>query len=613
MAQGADIRVMTARLVRTLGALLLVGLLLVGQAPAYARGASPAPRVVIVVGPVGAMTDSYRRWAREGAAEARRWTSDVVEVYSPDATWPRVRAALQGASVVIYLGHGNGFPSPYGTKLRPAVQDGFGLNPVAGRGDFTHQYFGEGVVAQQVRLAPGAVVLLFHLCYASGLAEPGVPEGVEATARQRVDNYAAGFLAAGASAVVADAYASPVPYLRVLLGEGKSARTAWDRSPTANDNVRSFASDRTKGAVALMDPERASSGFERSLVLAAGSAGIVPAGPVPGASTPPGGWELVLPPQPSVAPDAFDLGAVPGTPSLAGMPLAASTVDLHLPVTVPPGVTLGSAYRLGTRWVPLDEAGVTADPVPGTDPAASPAPGETGEPALVARESGASLVDVVPATIAGGAVHGAVALPPATGRYRLEVTLHDAAGVALPYAVQASIPGVVVHVGGPGAAWLDAPPSLAVNASTHTSVQVVVTNGEASAWGGCAPEPRTLGPDVGAVCPTVRLVGRWVALEGTGTAAPMSLDLDVPAATARMTWLSGRVPAEPGTYLLVASLERSSGGRAPEVLGRPTTVTVLVTATPLVPAPTGDLVPTPTGDLVPTPTSIPLVPTPAGD
>ena len=83
------------------------------------RGATPDPRVVLVVGPVGSLTETYRRWAREGAAEARRWTNDVVEIYSPDATWPRVRAALQGASVVVYLGHGNGFPSPYGTKLRP--------------------------------------------------------------------------------------------------------------------------------------------------------------------------------------------------------------------------------------------------------------------------------------------------------------------------------------------------------------------------------------------------------------------------------------------------------------------------------------------------------------
>ena len=160
------------------------------------------------------------------------------------------------------------------------MQDGFGLNPVAGRGDATHQYFGESVIAEQVRLAPGAVVLLFHLCYASGLAEPGVPEGAEATARQRVDNFAAGFLAAGAAAVAADAYASPVPYLRTLLGQRKSARTAWDRAPTANGNVRAFASERTRGAIALMDPEKPTSGFTAIAGPRRGQRrGIVPAGP----------------------------------------------------------------------------------------------------------------------------------------------------------------------------------------------------------------------------------------------------------------------------------------------------------------------------------------------
>jgi hypothetical protein len=576
---------MTAGRVRTIVGLLLVGLLLVGPAPAGASAATPAPRVVLVVGPVGDLTESYRRWAREGAAEARRWTKDVVEIYSPDATWPRVRAALQGASVVVYLGHGNGFPSPYGTRLRPSVQNGFGLNPVGGRGDATHQYFGESLIAKQVRLAPGAVVMLFHLCYASGLAEPGVPEGAEAGARQRVDNFAAGFMAAGASAVVADAYASPAPYLRTLLGQKKSARTAWEHSATANGHVRAFSSERTPGAIALMDPERPASGFARSLVLAAGAAaGIVPAGPVPGTTPPPGGWEIVVPPQPSIAPDAFDLGAQPGMPALAGMPLAGSTVRLRLPVEAPAGVALASSYRLGTRWIPLDEASALAGPA-GGDPAASPDPAAVVDPALVARESAATLVDVVPATVAGGEVAGSITLPGRTGRYRLEVTIHDPDGVALPYAVQASIPGVVVHVGGPGAAWLDAPPAVSVTAGTLASIQVEVTNGEPEAWGSCEPRHRGYGPDELGDCPTVRLVGRWVAIDGAGTAAPMTQELSIPAATAQAAWMTGPVPFDPGTYLLVASLERSSGGGSPHVLGRPTTVTVLVLASPLVPTP----------------------------
>jgi tripartite-type tricarboxylate transporter receptor subunit TctC len=51
------------------------------------------------------------------------------------------------------------------------------LNPEAGGGDSTHQYFGEGIVGTQVQLAKNAVVLLNHLCYASGNSEPGLPEG----------------------------------------------------------------------------------------------------------------------------------------------------------------------------------------------------------------------------------------------------------------------------------------------------------------------------------------------------------------------------------------------------------------------------------------------------
>ena len=101
----------------------------------------------------------------------------MTEVYSPNATWPAVKAALQDASLVVYMGHGNGWPSPYRDTLYPPTQDGFGLNPSAGSGDDAHQYYGEGRIASSVHLAKDAVVLLHHLCYASGLSEPGLPEG----------------------------------------------------------------------------------------------------------------------------------------------------------------------------------------------------------------------------------------------------------------------------------------------------------------------------------------------------------------------------------------------------------------------------------------------------
>ncbi len=68
------------------------------------------------------------------------------------------------------------------------------------------------------------------------------------------------------------------------------------------------------------------------------------------------------------------------------------------------------------------------------------------------------------------------------------------------------------------------------------------------------------------------------------------------------------MPAVPGTYLLVATIERTVGGDAASVLGRPVAITVDVAAAPLVPTP---LVPTPDREpLLPTVDPVPLVPTP---
>ena len=181
---------------RRLLGIAIVGLMGMGllAAPAPAAAATRAPRVVVIVGPVEGLTDDYRSIGAAAAKEAARWTTDVVSVVSPNATWPAVKRALQGASIVLYLGHGNGFPSPYRSTLFRPTEDGLGLNPVAGEGDDSHQYFGESFIASQIHLAPHAIVLMSHLCYASGNSEPGLPDPTVAVAQQRVDNFAAGWL-----------------------------------------------------------------------------------------------------------------------------------------------------------------------------------------------------------------------------------------------------------------------------------------------------------------------------------------------------------------------------------------------------------------------------------
>ena len=112
------------------------------------------PKVVFVVGPVGAATDGYRAQARVAASIARHYTPDVTELYSPNATWPAVKAALKGASLVVYMGHGNGWPSRYRDDLFPATQNGLGLNPTPGGSDSTHQYFGEALVGSSSSSSP---------------------------------------------------------------------------------------------------------------------------------------------------------------------------------------------------------------------------------------------------------------------------------------------------------------------------------------------------------------------------------------------------------------------------------------------------------------------------
>jgi len=271
-----------------------------GGSVAEAAALSSA-KVVIVVGATHGATATYRTRADAAYAEAIKHSSNVIRVYSPNATWGNVRAALQGASVVIYMGHGNGFPSPYRTTPWPLSQNGFGLNSAAGQGDYNTQYYGEQYIASEIRLAPNAVVLLHHLCYAAGNSEPGHGEPTVTVARQRADNYAAGFLAAGAGAVIADGYMGPTHYLNALFTTDQTINELWRAAPNANGNTFSFASVRTPGQTVQMDPETPTSGFLRAVT---GQLGLR-ASQVTGATPPP-------PPPPD--PASF---TVPGNASVA--------------------------------------------------------------------------------------------------------------------------------------------------------------------------------------------------------------------------------------------------------------------------------------------------------
>ena len=489
-------------------------------AAAPATGQAAAPRVVIIVGPSGASTDRYRAQAREAAVVARRFTSDVTELYSPNATWPAVKHALQGASVVIYMGHGNGWPSPYRDALYPPTQNGFGLNPSADGNDYQHQYFGEGPVAAQVHLAKDAVVLLHHLCYASGNSEPGVAEGSLDTAKLRVDNFAAGFIKAGASAVLADAYASPSGYLAAILGGGRSLDTIWRRSPNANGNAFAFDSARSRGYVAQMDPEQATSGFTRSIVLRAGltpsdvRAGAEGSGPGSGPVVP------LPPPIPSLVKTPVRFEA----PDIAARPAAGSVIRLDLPLKNDDGLDLLEGTQASIRW---DLLSLLTPPssaaVPGATPSPGPVTGYPGEVApppltplpppesvdLVTAERPGDIVAPQAVKIRTSGLSLPVTAPVAPGTYRLTVTLHDKDGVAYDNATQAMLPTLIVRVTGAFDGAILAAPAMTLTAGSEVEIPVRVANLGTSYWGTAAVVDPT-GGTTGRPATYATIVGWWL-------------------------------------------------------------------------------------------------------
>ena len=237
-------------------------------APVASAAAPVNPKVVIIVGATHGATSGYRAAADKAYAEARKYTTNVVKVYSPNATWSKVKAATKGASIVVYLGHGNGWPSPYTYDPTYTTKDGFGLNSSAGNGDSNVKYYGEPYVST-LELAPNAVVILNRLCYASGNSEPGDADPSQTTARKRVDNFAAGFLKA-ARAVIADGHGSAEPYIRALFTTHATIQEVWEGAPNFHDHVKTFASSRTSGATAYTDTDSTTSGYYRSLVTRPG-------------------------------------------------------------------------------------------------------------------------------------------------------------------------------------------------------------------------------------------------------------------------------------------------------------------------------------------------------
>jgi hypothetical protein len=322
-----------------------------------------APKIVIVVGATETTTAAYRSDADAIYAEAIKYTPNVLRVYSPNATWAAVKAAAQGASIFIYLGHGYGFPSPYKPILTPSVHDGMGLNEFANQGDSDKKYYGESVVGSEIRLAKNALVILNHLCYSAGSSETGAPEPTIAVAKQRVDNFASGFLRTGARAVMADAYTGAAEeMIRGVFTTHQSLSSLWHGLISAHHHDIAWTPLRNPAYTAIMDPDTTTTGFHRSIegnldvltddVVAGASA--IPTNRDPATLQTPGAASVTTAGQPVYA-DA-SLTTPNGTQLASGARLRVAAVQASAPAsdgsTIPAAAQVSTLDGAVSGWVP---------------------------------------------------------------------------------------------------------------------------------------------------------------------------------------------------------------------------------------------------------------------
>lgn len=213
------------RRLRRLGSALIGAAVLIGSfAFAPPAQAATAPKVAIIVGPTGSLTSTYIRLANDVAAAAKAQGARGAKAYSPKATPSNVKSAVRNANIVVYFGHGNGYPNPYTSTLSPEKQNGWGLQGPNAYGTHadswsngTLKYYGERWIRKNTRPAPGWVMVYGQTCYAAGSNEGWVGLASTKVAKKHVAYYSRTPLKTGASAFFATNYADQDELVRRML------------------------------------------------------------------------------------------------------------------------------------------------------------------------------------------------------------------------------------------------------------------------------------------------------------------------------------------------------------------------------------------------------------
>ena len=188
------------------------------------QGRAAGPKVAILIGPTPITDSTYVPFANDVAAAAGAAGATVDLRYC--ATPSEALAATAGAAIVVYFGHGSGYPNPYSAVLDPTVTNGWGLrNPAvawagrsAGCTDRVLKYYGEAWIGANVKPAPGFAMVYANACYTPGAGEnEAATPTAEATAVARVSYYSRTILRMGGVYFASDLWQGSAKITQLLL------------------------------------------------------------------------------------------------------------------------------------------------------------------------------------------------------------------------------------------------------------------------------------------------------------------------------------------------------------------------------------------------------------
>ena len=237
----------------------------------------PRPQVVLIVGPAGAATNGYRAEARAAAAVARKYTPRRHRGLLPQRDLAGGQGRAPGRVAGRLHGPRQRLAEPYRDALYPPTQNGFGLNPSRRRAATTRiSTTGRGGSRRTSSSPRTRSCCSTTSATPAACPSPACPKARSPWPSSASTTSPAGFVAAGADAVIAEAYARPSGYVKAILGGG-IARSIRSGAPPRAPTATSFAFESApQPRLSRPDGPRASraSGFERSIVL---KRGLVPA------------------------------------------------------------------------------------------------------------------------------------------------------------------------------------------------------------------------------------------------------------------------------------------------------------------------------------------------